>query len=246
MGKLYNFYKRNIYGVMGTLVFHILLFSVFLLAEVDMKGTIEEEALLIEFPDLTNEPEIVEEDSDQPERQALPIEASSPRSETQSSRTNIASNRLARSDEFFDEEYLREVEAARQLVSDVNQQLSKETVNLDDIKMPVQTTEGMNPDSIHNIIYTGESNIVYYLENRYHLELPVPVYLAQGGGTVVVDIAVNRQGQVVQADPRNNPAIRDEQIYVYAKTAARRTLFNTDPNAPDPQKGSIHYTFIPQ
>jgi hypothetical protein len=246
MGKLYGFYKRNIYGVMGTLVFHILLFSVFLLADVDMKGRIEEEALLIEFPDLPNEPENVEEDIDQPGEEALPNEASSPLNETQSNRTNIASNRLAQSDEFFDEEYLREVEAARQLVSDVNQQLSKETVDLGDIKMPVQTTEGMNPDSIRNVIYSGESNIVYYLENRYHLRLPVPVYLAQGGGTVVVDIAVNRQGQVVQAEPRNNPAIRDEQIFIYAKTAARRTLFNADPAAPEPQKGSIHYTFVPQ
>jgi hypothetical protein len=112
--------------------------------------------------------------------------------------------------------------------------------------MPVQTTEGMNPDSIKNVIYTGESNIVYYLENRYHVRLPIPVYLAQGGGLVVVDIAVNRQGQVIQAEPRSNPAIRDEQIYLYAKAAASRTIFNTDPSAPESQKGTIHYTFIAQ
>lgn len=246
MGRMYKIYKRNIYGVMGTLVFHILLVSAFLLAEVDMKGTIREEALLIEFPDLPAEPENILKEEDQYEREAMPNEASSPLSETQSSRTNRASNRLAQNDKFFDEEYLREVEAARQLVSNVNRQLSKETVNLDDIKMPVQTTEGMNPDSIENVIYTGESNIVYYLENRYHVSLPIPVYLAQGGGTVIVDIAVNRQGQVVQAEPRRNPAVHDEQIFVYAATAARRTLFNADQNAPNPQKGTIHYTFVAQ
>jgi hypothetical protein len=63
-------------------------------------------------------------------------------------------------------------------VSDVNNQLqSKEKVtknNWEDIKMPVQSTEGMNPDSISNTIYTGESNIVYYLENRYHRRLSHP------------------------------------------------------------------------
>ncbi|MDD4425313.1 MAG: hypothetical protein PHS40_05270 [Mariniphaga sp.] len=243
MGRWYKIYKRNIYGVMGTLVFHILLFTAFILADIERKGTLKEEALLIEFPDLPPEPENQEE---QQEQETAPNEASRPRTGMQSNRTNIASNRLAKSDPFFDEDYLHELEAAKQLVADVNQQLSKETVNLDDIKMPVQTTEGMNPDSIENVIYTGESNIVYYLENRYHTRLPIPVYLAQGGGTVVVDIAVNRQGQVVQAEARNNPAVRDQQILIYATAAAKKTWFNVDPEAPNPQRGTIHYTFVAQ
>lgn len=211
-----------------------------------MKGTVQEEELLIEFPDLLPEPEIEEEVADQQEGEPLTNEASSPLTETQSNRTNIASNRLAQTEEFFDEDYMREVEAAKQLVSDVNNQLSKEKVNLEDIEMPVQTTEGMDPDSIENVVYTGESNIVYYLENRYHLSLPIPVYLTQSGGLIVVDIVVNRQGRVTEAEPRNNPSIRDDQIYLYAKAAASRTIFNADPDAPNPQKGTIYYTFVAQ
>lgn len=230
---------------MGTLIFHILLFSLFLLADINRKGTVQEEELLIEFPDILPEPE-QEENATEQESEPLPNEAAAPLSQTQSNRTNIASNRLAQTDEFFDEDYMREVEAARQLVSDVNNQLSKESVDLEDIEMPVKTTEGMDPDSIENIVYTGESNIVYYLENRYHVRLPIPVYLAQSGGLVIVDIAVNPQGQVVQAEPRQNPSIRDEQIYLYAKAAASRTVFNADPGAPNPQKGTIHYTFVAQ
>jgi hypothetical protein len=231
---------------MGTLIFHILLFSFFLLADVNMKGTVQEEELIIEFPDLLPEPEIEEEVADQQEGEPLTSEASSPLAETQNNRTNVASNRLAQTEEFFDEDYLREVEAARQLVSDVNNQLSKEKVNLEDIEMPVQTTEGMDPDSIENVVYTGESNIVYYLENRHHVSLPIPVYLTQSGGLIVVDIAVNRQGRVIEAEPRKNPSIRDEQIYLYAKAAASRTIFNADPDAPNPQRGTIHYTFVAQ
>ena len=112
--------------------------------------------------------------------------------------------------------------------------------------MPVETTEGMEPDSINNVVYTGESNIVYYLENRYHRSLPIPVYLAQGGGKVIVDIKVNRNGKVVEAEPRKNRSISDDQIYLYAKAAALRTLFNSDMQAPEIQSGTIHYTFIPQ
>jgi hypothetical protein len=231
---------------MGTLIFHILLFSFFLLADVNMKGTVQEEELLIEFPDLLPEPEIEEEITEPQESEPLTNDASSQMTEIQNNRTNIASNRLAQTEEFFDEEYLREVEAAKQLVSDVNNQLSKEKVNFEDIEMPVQTTEGMDPDSIENVVYTGESNIVYYLENRYHLSLPIPVYLTQGGGLIVVDIAVNRQGKVIEAEPRKNPSVRNEQIYLYAKAAASRTIFNADTDAPNPQRGTIHYTFIAQ
>lgn len=232
---------------MGTLIFHILLFSFFLLADVNRKGEVREEELVIEFPEmLLPEQEIIEEIQERQEGEPLTNQASSGLAQTQSNRTTVASNRMAQNDEFFDEDYLREVEAAKQLVSDVNNQLSKEKVNLDDIEMPVQTTEGMDPESIENVVYTGESNIVYYLENRYHVRLPIPVYLAQSGGLIVVDIAVNRQGRVVEAEPRKNSNVRDEQLYLYAKAAATRTVFNADPDAPNPQRGTIHYTFVAQ
>nr|WP_321485843.1 hypothetical protein [uncultured Draconibacterium sp.] len=244
--KIGELYRRNVYGVIGTLVFHILLFSAFLLADVDIKGNVKEEAILVEFPEEMLEPEITEpetqeENTDQPNRE-----------QNTNTRTNIASNRSATentttsTDEFFDDDYLKEVEAAKQLVSNVNKNLAKETVDLSDIKMPVETTEGMDRDSIKNVIYAGESNIVYYLENRYHISLPVPVYLSQGGGTVIVDIVVNRQGRVVDAEPRDDNSIRDKQLFAYAKEAASRTVFNSDNSAPARQKGTIQYTFVAQ
>ena len=247
MKKLREIYKRNIYGVMGTLIFHILLFSAFLLAEVEMKGTVQEEELLIEFPEeLISEPEVLEEEELPDQGEPVPNDPSSQLSETQSNRTNIASKQILESEDFFDDEYTNEVEAARQLSQNVRNQLSKETVKLEDIEMPVESTEGMERDSIKNVIYTGESNITYYLEDRYHLSLPIPVYLAQGGGKVVVDIVVDRQGRVVEAEPQKNSSIRDEQIFLYAKAAASRTIFNADPQAPELQRGTIHYLFIAQ
>lgn len=211
-----------------------------------MKGSVREEELLIEFPEELFEMEEPEELEEQ-ENENEPIIPSQ-----QNNLTNVASNRLANektttsAEDFFDDEFLKEIENAKQLVSDVNNQLSKEVVDLSDIKMPVETTEGMDPDSIKNIIYTGESNIVYYLENRYHISLPIPVYLSQGGGKVVVNIVVNRQGKVTEATPIINDFIRDKQIFLYAQEAALRTVFNEDLTAPARQEGSIHYTFVAQ
>lgn len=242
MSRLGDFYKRNIYGVIGTLVFHILLVSSFLLAEIDMKGNVKEEELIIEFPDILPELEEIIQEEEIKQQEEMPNNPSSQRNQL----TNMASSRLASNEEFFDEDYLQEIEDAKQLVSNVNNQLSKEIVEMEDIKMPVETTEGMNPDSIKNIIYSGESNIVYYLDDRYHLSLPIPVYLAQGGGKVIVDIVVNQQGNVIQAVARKNSSIRDNQVFLYAQVAASKTVFNTDYSASEMQKGTIHYTFVAQ
>ncbi len=231
---------------MGTLLFHIFLVLAFLLADVDMKGNPKEDELLIEFPDILPEEKVVEEKQEEaPEKNSVD-------NSDMANITNAASNKMATKNttksakEFFDDDYLKEVEAARRLSADVNKQLSKKIVGINDIKMPVETTEGMNPDSIKNVIYSGESNIVYYLENRYHRSLPIPIYLSQGGGTVIVDISVNQQGKVVRAVPRKNKNIADEQVFLYAKAAALRTVFNTDYKAPSLQKGSIHYSFVAQ
>ena len=200
---------------------------------------------MIEFPDILQELEI-EEPEDKQEQQPEPS------SENINTRTNVASNRMATenttqsADEFFDDEYLKELEAAQKLSSDVNKNLSKEVVDLSDIKMPVETTEGMDPDSIKNIIFTGESNIVYYLENRHHISIANPVYLSHGGGTVIVDIKVNQSGRVTEAKARKNNAIKDKQILLYAQEAASRTYFNMDNSAPATQSGTIHYTFVAQ
>lgn len=244
MKKLIQIYKRNIYGVIGTLLFHILVVGIFLLAEVNLKSNIYEEAILIDFPD-----EIIEEEIpiEEPEMMAAQMSASLiSRTNAPSARGNLPSNRTASRESFFDEDYQQEVENARKLSQDVTRQLEKEIPDLSKIKMPEQVTEGMDPDSIKNVIYTGDSNIEYNLDNRYHLRLPIPIYLARGGGTVVVDISVNRQGRVISATPRQSGSVSDQQVYLYAQAAAQRTVFNTDATAPNPQQGTIRYTFVAQ
>jgi len=245
VSTLVRIYKRNIYGVMGTLVFHILLISAFLLADVDMKGNVREEHIIIEFPDILPSP-----DEMPAEKQGAP--ESSENNIYTSPTTNTASNRLSRektttsADDFFDETFRKEMEAAQNLASNVREQLSKEVTNIEDIKMPIESTRGMDPDSIENVIYVGESNIVYYLEDRYHIDMPIPVYLAQSGGVIIVDISVNQKGKVVKAESRRNRKVKNEQTYLYAQSAALNTTFNSTSDAPEIQKGTIHYTFISQ
>jgi len=245
MIQMKNFYQRNIYGLMGTLVFHILLFSVFLLIELKTKDKIEiEETVILDFaiPEIKKpEPEVIKNQSDQSIekfKQSL--------KNAQSSGSNLAVNDAAAKDKFFDSKYQQEIEDAKNLISNVNRQLSKKPTSVKKYEMPEATSEGKNPEQIKNIIYSGKSNIHYFLENRYHLRLPIPVYLAKGGGTVIVDILVNRKGEVIKAQARSSSSIQDAMLPTYATQAAENTLFNEDHKAPEPQKGTITYNFVSQ
>ncbi len=246
MNKLKKLYKENIYGVIGTLVFHILLLSSFLIAKIDMKGEVKEEPILIDFPIIEEEIEEPEDEltQEQPEDEIIPSNDNQSPNIDQGS--NQAVNDASTDDSYFDEAYRQEIEAAQRLVSDVNTQLSREIKDIEEFRMPEETTEGMDPSEIENTIYSGESNIHYYLEDRYHLRLPVPVYLAQGGGVITIKIWVSRNGKVVKTEVEENNQIQDPMLPVYAEQAASRTVFNTDDTAPDPQQGTITYTFVPQ
>jgi hypothetical protein len=247
MKSLIELYRHHIYGIIGTLIFHCLVAVIFLITEINQKGEIREDAIEIEIPiELINQAEelqsaIQESNNQNPN---VPGSGESPFQET----TNIPSNRglEASQDHFFDEAYEKEISEAKQLVDEVNDQLSKDIIDIRNIEMPEDVTEGKSEDEIKNVVYSGESNIEYHLGNRYHLRLPIPVYLARGGGVVTVEIQVNRAGIVVSARVKTNSLIKDEQIYLYSRIAAERTVFNIDMSAPALQSGTIRFTFVPQ
>ena len=73
--------------------------------------------------------------------------------------------------------------------------------------------------------------------------LAVPAYKCEGGGEVVVEITVNRAGDVTNARVVEGG---DECMRSSALGSARRSRFNIDDSAPARQQGTITYIFIPQ
>ena len=64
-------------------------------------------------------------------------------------------------------------------------------------------------------------------------------------GKIVVDIWVNRAGQVVRADvAKKGTDIINNAMRQKAIQAAMRSTFAADPNAPEEQHGTITYTFV--
>ena len=109
-----------------------------------------------------------------------------------------------------------------------------------------QGREAGSPDSPHRI--GGDSGspdgISFSLAGRNPLSLPLPDYNYQVEGIVVVEVTVNRNGDVTNAIPgvRGSTTLNDYLLNT-AKRAAERAKFNVKPDAPAFQKGTITYHF---
>ena len=80
---------------------------------------------------------------------------------------------------------------------------------------------------------------------RHHRDLYVPAYRAKGGGVVVVDVWLDRNGTVTNARIASSTnAELNNQALAAAKHS--RTLFRIDNTAPQSHRGTITYTFVAQ
>lgn len=247
MERVLKIYRDNINAIIATLAIHLIVMTVLLFTQFKNNLELPNEALFVDLiPENLKVPEQSAEKQDLG-NQSLTRNGSSSGSHNSNRAVNLGDPFSKTSgDPFFDKEYAREVAAAKQLASDVNKNLAQKIPKIGDIPMPVASTEGMSREEAKRSTFKGQSNIHYLVGNRYHLQLPIPVYLAQGGGEVTVDITVDRNGEVLSASPRNSSTVSDPMIFAYAKQAAEKTVFNADNSAPDKQRGTITYLFIAQ
>jgi len=94
---------------------------------------------------------------------------------------------------------------------------------------------------------SGTNGISFSLAGRNPLSLPKPAYDYQVEGKVVVEVTVDRLGNVTNAvaGVRGSTTL-DENLLNAAKKAALRARFDTKPDAPAYQKGTITYHFMLQ
>ncbi len=92
---------------------------------------------------------------------------------------------------------------------------------------------------------TGTEGISYDLAGRQARSLPKPGYDIQSEGIVVVEVTVDRDGNVTKAVPGVKGSTTLEEYFLrVARTAAMAAKFDRKPDAPVIQKGTITYHFI--
>lgn len=91
----------------------------------------------------------------------------------------------------------------------------------------------------------GNKGITFKLAGRKPLKLPEPEYDSQADGKVVVEVTVDRNGNVISANPGvKGSTILDDYLLQVAKKAAMNATFDRKPDAPVIQKGTITYYFM--
>lgn len=103
-------------------------------------------------------------------------------------------------------------------------------------------------EKIENRKMRGNVTVSYSLAEpvRYAVKMPVPAYMCEGGGEVVVDVVVNRSGEVIDCKVNDALSAKNNCLRESALSKAGESLFNADPSAPARQRGMIEYTFIAQ
>lgn len=94
--------------------------------------------------------------------------------------------------------------------------------------------------------YKGPSVVAYHLEGRKASHLNIPAYRCMGSGDVSVIIIVSPDGKVVNAKVQEELSSDDTCLRNFAIRAARLSRFSASSTAPTKQQGDILYRFIAQ
>lgn len=112
-----------------------------------------------------------------------------------------------------------------------------------------QSGDQGNPDGDKNSKnYSGGGNgngLTFSLAGRSMVESPTIKDNSQETGKVIVDIIVDKAGNVVRASPgARGSTTTSSELYKIAKEAALNTKFNANPDAREEQKGQMTFIFI--
>ncbi|TBN03348.1 hypothetical protein EYD45_10100 [Hyunsoonleella flava] len=88
-----------------------------------------------------------------------------------------------------------------------------------------------------------KSTVSYSLKNRDDIYIPIPVYLCEISGKIVVNITVNSEGDVIDAYTNTSSTSSNECLIEHALQYAKDARFSKDASKPS-QIGSITFNFI--
>lgn len=88
-----------------------------------------------------------------------------------------------------------------------------------------------------------KSTVSYSLKNRDDIYIPIPVYLCETSGKIVVNITVNSSGNVIDAYTNTSSTSSNECLIEHALQYAKDSKFSAD-TSKKTQIGSITFNFI--
>ncbi|MCF7568427.1 hypothetical protein L3X37_08620 [Sabulilitoribacter arenilitoris] len=132
--------------------------------------------------------------------------------------------------------------------SSYKETFKKEYENTDDSK--VNTEELSSFSKVNDLLKkqqddsaNSKSTISFSLVNRKKVHIPIPVYLCEIGGKIVINITVNDRGNVIDAYVNSSSSTSNECLTEHALEYAKNSQFSADATKKS-QIGSITFLFI--
>ncbi len=240
-----NFIRENINGILGTVVFHLLIIVVFMAARLSSVPDPQEESMLIEFElDVSEEEFRALTESLMAERDNLQQENQS-HQQSRNIAVNVSEERPIPDN--FREMSSEQLENLDQRMNDIlNDAANGIMPELEQPEFNFEQQPEIISQEDHNSDepYKGPTTITYDLQGRNHLRIPVPVYKCPDGGIVEVNIDVDKQGRVIRATIDGNPTGFNEIcIFETAIEASMASRFEEKSDAPPVQTGTITFYF---
>ncbi len=247
-----NFFNRHIYGILGTIIVHLVLGIIFIIMKLSVSYRDTGKYVWIEFESPREEKTL------QIQEQKIEVQGY----DEEEYWTTIAANLLNEPEEEFDiEKYMDQLKEELIESGDImkednyidDRKQMKEVLQagitsfIEDKRIEELKNEAEKTSAEIAAQYRGPTRIYYELAGRVHKRLPLPIYLCEGAGKIVVDIEVDRKGLVVTtAINERETAIVNECLYQAAINAASLSIFSTDYLTPNRQSGKITYHFAAQ
>lgn len=262
--------KEKREGLIGTVLFHLILLAFFLFYGLTHTVPIPETGLTVNFgtsemgsgdvqPDVSGQPSEPQPD---PVEEVVPVPSESQPAEanpdvaTQDDVETIEAQKVKTPEEIAAEKAaeaeakkLREQEEFRKKMQTPFEKLKDSDSQNGSGEGPDNEpgdkgqTDG-GPDGAYK--GGGEGNTNYALGDRAALSKPKPAYNCQEEGKVVVEIKVDRNGKVVYASVAKGTTNTAECLTAKAIQAAYKTKWQPKEGAPIEQRGKITYHFILQ
>ncbi len=243
------FAKKNIYGVMGTIIVHLIVAIIFLLVKLSSDFKTLDDGILIDLASLQEELADLKKEAEQVDNN---------KDMSFDDFHDIAVNEASQSEVKFDiNEYIDEIKdemiAKGDLTEDNFIDRAKEEQNAEGDLQYLEEKTDVNENQDDNSVakmesdYRGLTRISYFLKDRYKVKLPIPIYTCPDGGSVTVEITVDPYGKVLDAVVKAVESnTGDYCLREAALSAAKKSRFTSGEHFPSKQMGTITYIFTSQ
>lgn len=244
-----DFIERHKEGILGTIVIHLVLVTVVLIMKI---SSIQNKELSMQV-NLLSEQEVQEllDPEAKKEEVVQNKEVFTPSERAYLGARNMATNEAEQNAADRINQMVNEIKGELNIkdpspAEKTTDQPPSENALPDKTGQETKTNISRSTTGVHTF-YKGPTTVSYYLEGRYDISLPIPVYKCQGNGKVVMSIEVNQQGYIVKTEvDRAKSNISEDCILETAQKAARSTRFNPLASGSATQKGILTYIFIGQ